>query len=62
MDEPKVLTVMEAGKLLRLSRNGAYAAAKSGELPTIRIGRKLLVPIVRLNRLLAGDGNIKVAA
>jgi hypothetical protein len=27
-----------------LSRNGSYEAAKRGDLPTIRIGRKIFVP------------------
>ena len=47
-------TVEEAGKVLGLSRPSAYAAAASGELPTIRIGRRLLVPRVQLEALLAG--------
>jgi excisionase family DNA binding protein len=42
--ERLVYTVPEAGRLLGLSRNGAYAAAQRGEIPTIRIGRLLLVP------------------
>jgi excisionase family DNA binding protein len=46
-------TVEEAGQLLGLSRNGAYALAKSGQLPTIRLGKRLLVPKVALERLLA---------
>ena len=43
-----VYTIPEAGRLLGLSRNGAYEAAKRGEIPTIRIGRLLLVPKSRL--------------
>ena len=46
-------TVEEAGKLLGLSRNSAYAAVRTGELPTIRLGKRLLVPRVALERLLA---------
>ena len=47
-----VLTVEEAGRLLRISRQSAYQAARAGELPTIRIGRRLLVPRARLEALL----------
>lgn len=47
-----VLTVPEAGRILGLSRNGAYAAAERGEIPTIRIGRLLKVPKAALDRLL----------
>jgi excisionase family DNA binding protein len=49
---PTVLTVEEAGRLLRISRQSAYQAARSGELPTIRIGRRLLVPRAKLAELL----------
>lgn len=49
---PPVLTVEEAGQLLRISRQSAYQAARTGELPTIRIGRRLLVPRARLDALL----------
>ena len=54
-DEKLVLTVPEAGRKLGLSKEAAYKAAKSGELPTIRIGHLLKVPKVRLERLLNGD-------
>ena len=37
-----VLTVPEAGKLLGLNRAAAYRAALRGELPTIRLGEKIL--------------------
>lgn len=50
-----VLTVEEAAKLLRISRGSAYEAARTGQLPTIRIGRRLLVPRVQLRAMLAGD-------
>lgn len=49
-------TVEEAGRLLGVSRNSAYALARSGELPTIRLGKRLLVPRVALERLLGSAG------
>ena len=52
MSEPTVLTVEEAAKVLRIGRSAAYAAAKSGDLPTIRIGHVLRVPRHRLAALL----------
>ena len=48
------LSVPEAGERLGISRNGAYAAAKRGEIPTIRIGKLLRVPVAALDRKLAG--------
>lgn len=50
--ERKTLTIEEAGQLLGISRNPAYAAAQRGEIPTIRIGRRLLVPKAALNAML----------
>ena len=53
--ECKTLAVPEAGKLyLGLSRNGSYDAAKRGEIPVIRIGGKIRVPIVAMERMLDG--------
>ena len=53
--ERLVYTVAEAGRLLGLSRNGSYEAAKRGDFPTIRMGRRLLVPKVPFHRLIDGE-------
>ena len=45
---PPTLTIPEAGRLLGISRSAAYRAAAKGEIPTIRIGRRLLVPTAKL--------------
>jgi len=49
-----VVTVIEAALMLRISRGAAYAAARRREIPTIRIGRRLLVPLAALERMLVG--------
>jgi excisionase family DNA binding protein len=47
-------SVEEAGcEILGLSKCSAYAAAKDGTLPTVRIGRRLLVPRLSLEKLLS---------
>lgn len=46
------LTVAEAAKVLGIGRSSAYEAVKLGQLPSIRIGRRLLVPIAALERML----------
>jgi excisionase family DNA binding protein len=53
--ERRVVTLDEAAVLLRISRGSAYQAAKMRQIPTIRIGRRLLVPLVALERMLACD-------
>jgi hypothetical protein len=51
----KTLSVPQAGKAyFDLSRGASYAAAARGDIPTIRIGRKLRVPIVAIELLLEG--------
>ncbi|MGI8876141.1 MAG: helix-turn-helix domain-containing protein [Egibacteraceae bacterium] len=53
LDElPATITIEEAGELLGISRRSAYRAAAAGELPTLRLGRRLLVPTPRLLALL----------
>lgn len=47
-----VLSVEDAGKRLGLSRPSAYQAVKRGELPVIRIGRRILVPVAALEKML----------
>jgi excisionase family DNA binding protein len=53
--EGRVKTLDEVASLLRISRGSAYEAAKRKEIPTIKIGRRLLVPCDALERLLSGD-------
>ena len=48
----KTLSIPEAARVLGIGRSAAYQAARAGELPTIRIGRRVLVPVVALERVL----------
>ena len=57
-EAPLTISVPEAGeKYFGLCRNAAYDAAARGEIPTIRIGRLLRVPVRLMERMLdrAGD-------
>jgi excisionase family DNA binding protein len=55
-DERLTYDVPEAGRLLGLSRNGAYAAAKAGLIPVLTIGRRMLVPKAALHQMLSIGG------
>ena len=57
----KAYTIEEARRILRIGRNTAYEAARSGAIPTIRIGRRIIVPGVALDRLL-GAGTAEPAS
>lgn len=49
---PPTISVEQAGQVLGISRRSAYRAAASGELPILKVGRRLLVPTPRLLELL----------
>ncbi len=54
MDKEKLtLTVDETAKCLGVSRNSAYEAIAKGEIPVVKIGKRLLVPKAALETLLA---------
>jgi excisionase family DNA binding protein len=44
------ISVEEAGRILGVSRGAAYA--KDGSIPTIRLGKRLLVPKAALEKML----------
>jgi excisionase family DNA binding protein len=50
--ERLTLTVPEVAEALGLSRMSAYAAVRAGAIPSIRIGRRLLIPRLALDLLL----------
>jgi excisionase family DNA binding protein len=50
--ERRTVTVEQAAEILGISRGSAYTLAKSGALPTVRLGRRLLVPRAAMDRLL----------
>lgn len=50
------ITVTEAAQVLGISRNSAYAAARAGDIPTLRLGARILVPTARLRAVLGLEG------
>jgi excisionase family DNA binding protein len=56
VQEPRkrlAVSVTEAATMLGISRGLAYELVHRGELPVIQLGRRLVVPIVALERLVA---------
>jgi excisionase family DNA binding protein len=53
-EERPTMSIPEAAKVLGIGVNGAYEAAKRGEIPTITIGKRILVLREPLRRLLGG--------
>jgi excisionase family DNA binding protein len=50
--ERRTLSVEQAAKILGISRGLAYELASAGELPVVRLGKRIVVPIDALNALL----------
>ncbi len=49
------VTVEVAGDALGISRASAYEGVRNGEIPSIRVGRRIVVPTAALRRLLGID-------
>lgn len=49
------VTVPEAGEVLGIGRGVAYRAAAAGEIPTLMLGRRLLVPVPKLLELVGAS-------
>jgi len=56
VEDRLVFTVEEAAALLGISRSFAYEAVQRGEIPSMRIGRRILVPKAALQRFLEASG------
>jgi len=51
---PEALSVDEAAKVLGISRALAYEGVRRGEIPSVRIGSRILIPRRGLDAMLAG--------
>jgi hypothetical protein len=49
---PPTISVPEAARLLGIGRANGFAAARSGDIPTLKFGRRIVVPTARLLELL----------
>lgn len=46
------LTVEEAGRFCGIGRTAAYACVRNGEIPSLPLGRKRVVPTAKLREML----------
>lgn len=51
------ITADEAAAILGVGRNSVYEAVQRGELPSLRVGRRLLLPVAKLRALLEPELN-----
>jgi excisionase family DNA binding protein len=54
-EERETVSVPQAARILGIGRNSAFDAVRRGDLPALRIGRRLVVPRARLERMLSGQ-------
>ena len=52
---PRVYTPHELAEMLRISRNSVYEALRTKQIPSIRVGRKYLIPTRALEHFLSID-------
>jgi len=52
IDSRLCVTVPEAAEMLGISRNFAYQLVREGKLPSIRFGKRILIPKVALEKML----------
>lgn len=50
--ERATYTVREAGEVLGIGRDAAYRAARDGVIPSLKIGRRVVIPRAALLKLL----------
>lgn len=55
-EEKATLTVEQAARLLGIGRATAYEGVRTGAIPSLRIGRRILVSRAALGKLLEGTG------
>jgi excisionase family DNA binding protein len=60
MNERLTYTVEETAELLGCGRAAAYQAVKTGDIPSVRLGRRILVPRARLMALLGERSDLSL--
>jgi excisionase family DNA binding protein len=58
-NERLVVSVEEARQLLGLSRGLMYDAVRRGEIPSVKVGRRILIPRAALQKMLEGNSVAK---
>jgi len=54
--ERATLSIEQTAQILGCGRSLAYEMARQGRIPTLRLGRKLVVPKLALEKMLADAG------
>ena len=61
-DECLTITIPEAARRLGIGRNQGYECARRGEIPTIRLGKRMVVPLAAFEAMLAVQSKQQIVA
>jgi len=56
LESRTIITIKEMSAILGIGRNTAYEAVKKGEIPSVKVGRRILVPSKALDKWLESSG------
>ena len=59
---PMTISVPEAARRLGIGRNQGYECARRGEIPTIRLGKRMVVPLAAFDAMLAVRSKQQIVA
>lgn len=59
-DAPATITVEQMGELLGLGRAAAYEAVQRGDIPSLKIGRRVLIPVPALLEMIGAKKEVTV--
>lgn len=62
MEEPKVYSVREFAKVMKISQSMAYFLVRTGKLRTVKIGDRVLIPASVVDQILTGQIQINCQA
>jgi excisionase family DNA binding protein len=54
-NECQTNSIEDLAEILGIGRSTAYAAVRNGTIPSIKVGKRVLIPKVSLHRLLSGQ-------
>lgn len=52
MENKRIFSVMEAAQYLGISKSLAYRLVNEGEIPAIKLGKRLLIPATAIDKLI----------
>ena len=55
--EKRTISVEEAAQYLGIGRSAAYEGVRRGDIPSVRVGKRWLIPVASLEKMLSEAGD-----